>query len=234
MRLVLLDVEEHSPQRDRHSTFWWCDAPRQLLKIASEENLHLEAHGRWFETADRATRVVVPLVAPIPLGCRSLDDYLAAVPAVLGRHLVVLMQAGAVALGVFDLGEEVATKSFKRYVVRGTGRSQPTHLATKGKSRYGSRLRLQNATRLLEETNEKLGEWRREIGDWETIFVSCPVKLWPTLWEVEPAPPFERERAVVRIPKDLPRPTTDVLLRTYRGLLWGRIERSGGRARDGE
>jgi hypothetical protein len=234
-------VQAHSCEDDTHAqrampaaTFHWTTIAETLRALDLEQRLYLERDGRWFETADRSTRVVVPLVAPIPAGCRSVDDYLAAVPAVLGRHLVVLMQAGAVALGVFDLGEEVATKSFKRYVVRGTGRSQPTHLATKGKSRYGSRLRLQNATRLLEETNEKLGEWRREIGDWETIFVSCPVKLWPTLWEVEPAPPFERERAVVRIPKDLPRPTTDVLLRTYRGLLWGRIERSGGRARDGE
>jgi hypothetical protein len=91
---------------------------------------------------------------------------------------------------------------------------------------------LQNATRLLEETNEKLLEWRREIGDWETVFVSCPVKLWPTLWEVEPRPPFEREREVVRIPRDVPRPTTDVLLRTYRSLLWGRVERGGVPERD--
>lgn len=215
------------------STFSWQSVAATLRELDARAPLRLERDGRWFETADRSVRVIPPLVAPIPAGCRGVDEYLAAVPAVLGRHLVVLMQAGAVALGVFDLGEEVATKSFKRYVVRGTGRAQPTHLATKGKSRYGSRLRLQNATRLLEETNEKLGEWRREIGDWETVFVSCPVKLWPTLWEVEPAPPFEREREVVRIPRDVPRPTTDVLLRTYRSLLWGRVEQGGGRERDG-
>jgi len=206
-------------------TFHLTTLATTLRELDAVHDLRFEPQRRWFESVDRALRVHVPLVAPIPTGCRSVDDYLASVPAVLGRHLVILMQAGAVALGVFDLGEELATKSFKRYVVRGTGRSQPTHLATKGKSRYGSRLRLQNATRLLEETNEKLVEWRREVGDWERIFVSCPVKLWPTLWEVEPAPPFEREREVVRIPKDLPRPTTDVLLRTYRGLLWGRVER---------
>jgi Bacteroidetes VLRF1 release factor len=208
------------------ATFHWTTIAQTLRALDLDQRLYLERDGRWFESADRSTRVVVPLVAPIPSGCRGVDEYLAAVPVVLGRHLVILMQAGAVALGVFDLGEVVATKAFKRYVVRGTGRAQPTHLATKGKSRYGSRLRLQNATRLLEETNEKLGEWRREIGDWEAIFVSCPVKLWPSLWEVEPAPPFERDRKVVRIPKDLPRPTTEVLLRTYRGLLWGRVERT--------
>ena len=40
-------------------------------------------------------------------------------------------------------GEElVRHKVFKRYVVRGRGRAQPTHLKSKGKSRYGSRLRL--------------------------------------------------------------------------------------------
>ena len=45
-----------------------------------------------------------------------------------------------------DDGEIVHTKSIKKYVVRGRGRAQPTHLATKGKSRYGSRLRLQKAS----------------------------------------------------------------------------------------
>ena len=41
--------------------------------------------------------------------------------------------------------ELVAHKVVKKYVVRGRGRAQPLHLKTRGKSRYGSRLRLANA-----------------------------------------------------------------------------------------
>ncbi|MEM7356537.1 MAG: hypothetical protein AAF657_37320, partial [Acidobacteriota bacterium] len=117
-----------------------------------------------------------------------------------------------------------ARKSFRRYVVRGKGRAQPLHLKTKGKSRYGSRLRLANARRLLVETNEKLNEWEEDFGPADRIYYSCPVRLWPSLFEASPAPPFEKSGPLVRIPLDLPRPTVDVLLRTYRSFEYGRIE----------
>jgi hypothetical protein len=220
----------HAERSWSTTTFHFTAAAEVLRGVGARVRLRVEREGRWFEGEGGVVRVVPPLVARIGAGCAGVEEYLAGVPERLGRHLVVLMQAGAVSLGLFDGGEEVETKSFRRYVVRGSGKAQPKHLEQKGKSRYGSRLRLQNATRLLEETNERLVAWHREYGEWETIFASCPVRLWPSLWEVEPRPPFAREREVVRIPKDLPRPTTELLLRTYRGCQWGRIEWRDGEA----
>ncbi|MHC4895013.1 MAG: hypothetical protein ACYTFV_17045, partial [Planctomycetota bacterium] len=89
---------------------------------------------------------------------------------------------------------------------------------------YGSRLRLQNAKALLEETNEKLRDWEAEFGPHERLFTQAPVRLWPELFEVEPPPPFPKDAERTSIPRDLPRPTTELLLRVVKGLQYGRIE----------
>jgi len=203
-------------------TFHWKECAETLRRIDGESPLSLELKGRYFESA--RVRVWPPLVFPLAPAPRSLSDYLEALPDEPGHHSVILMQAGAVTLGRFDRTERLARKSLRRYVVRGKGRAQPLHLKTKGKSRYGSRLRLQNARRLLVETNEKLIEWEEEFGPADRIYYSCPVRLWPSLFETTPPPPFEKSGPLVRIPLDLPRPTVDVLSRTYRSLEYGRIE----------
>lgn len=205
-----------------HQSFHWKDCAETLERLHLESDLVLEAKGRFFESEH--ARVRPPLVFPIAADCRSLADYLAALPAHPSRHSVILMQAGAVALGRFDRAQCLAKKAFRRYVVRGKGRAQPLHLKTKGKSRYGSRLRLANARRLLVETNEKLLEWEQEFGPADIIYYSCPVRLWPSVFDTTPRPPFEKTGPLVRIPLDLPRPNTEMLARTYRALEHGRIE----------
>ena len=193
-----------------------------MRALDAESALVLEQPKRRFFENERL-RVRPPLVFPIDPGCHALEEYLAQLPDGPGSHCVIVMQAGAAALGRFERAEPIATKTLKRYVVRGKGRAQPLHLKTRGKSRYGSRLRLANARRLLEEVNEKLIEWHAEHGPAERVFYSCPVRLWADLFEATPAPPFDRASAV-RIPRDLPKPTIEVLLRAARSLEYGRIE----------
>lgn len=172
-----------------------------------------------------------PLVFPVPLDDFSLVTYTRDLPFEPGKHVLLLMQAGAAAFGYFIGGEVVRTKALKRYVVRGKGRAQGTYLKTKGKSRYGSRLRLQNAKAILEEVNERLGDWWQDNGTPEYVFYNAPVRLWAELCQTKPAPPFLAENHVasaapvplIRIPLDLPVPTTDVMLRAYRSLSFGRI-----------
>ena len=187
-------------------------------------------------------RIWPPLVFPVAPDCIRLADYVDALPDAPGAHLVILLQAGAASLGRFAGGEEVATKSLKKYVVRGSGRAQPTHLETKGKSRYGSRLRLQNARRLLQEVNERLCAWDDELGPVELVFHASVPRLWADLLATRPAPPFVSMRKddsdaevegarrsatpplFVHIPRDVERPTTEVLRRVYRSLTHGRVE----------
>jgi len=204
-------------------SFHWTDCEKILAQHLFEPGWELDERGRFFER--EGVLITPPLVFPIAPGTRSVAEYLRGLPGEPGRHTVILMQAGAVSLGLFEAGESIATKTLKRYVVRGKGRAQPTHLATKGKSRYGSRLRLQNAKLLLEETNEKLLEWHANHGPSEQVYYNAPVRLWPSLFEATPAPPFDRDDHPIKIPRDLPKPTTEILLRAYKSLCYGRIER---------
>ena len=202
-------------------TFHWEECAEALLPLLREGEFRLDDRRIAFESS--SLRVVPPLVLPIPDDCTTLVDFVADVPVELGRQLVLLMQAGAVSIGLFEDGQAVSSKSFKKYVVRGKGKAQPTHLDSKGKSRYGSRLRLQNAKKLLEETNEVVADWIEEFGPLDQVFYNAPVRLWASLFQAKPEPPFERE-AAIRIPRDLPVPTTTELMLCYKSLCYGRIE----------
>lgn len=165
----------------------------------------------------------LPMVTPLGAEQPCLEAYLAELPAELGRHCVILMQAGAVSIGLFEAGQALHTKTMKKYVVRGSGRAQPAHLKTKGKSRYGSRLRLQNAQLLLEEAAERLRDWWQLGVPIEKVFLSAPQRLWADFARLELPEPLLNRAEITRIPLDLPRPTTELLLRTYRALEHGRM-----------
>lgn len=207
-----------------HRTFHWKHCAEEMAALVGT-GLELERERRWFES--ETLRVHPPLAFPIPPDCWTVRDYVRSLPPEPSRHAVIVMQAGAVSLGRFAAGEEVATRTLKRYVVRGHGKAQQTHLDAKGKSKYGSRLRLQNAKRLFEDANAKLLEWEGEHGPADLVYYSGTARLWADLFTVRPAPPFERDVEPIRIPLDLGRPTTDVLRRAYRSLCWGRIEERG-------
>ena len=205
-----------------HWTFHWQDTAQVLAEQDALHNLTLDVRRRSFVGAH--VRVTPPLVLPIRPEIADLAAYLDKLPSAPQLHFTILLQAGAAALGVFDQGAALATKSDKKYVVRGRGRAQPTHLAGKGKSRYGSRLRLQNARRLLDDVAARLREWASEYGAPNEIFYSASDRIWTSLLAHDNPPPFTRADPLIKIPHDIPVPTTDVLLRTYRKLSYGRVE----------
>lgn len=171
-----------------------------------------------------ASSIVLPAVLPPIAPGESLDDWLARVPDALGVQVVLLLRAGSAALGLWDGEECVAHKVFTRYVVRGHGKAQPLHCKSKGKSRYGARLRLQNARRLLEEVNERLTAWLGEVGDVEAIHWFCPIRQWPELFAADPPPPFDRDDPRLRrIAMHVHEPRFEELLRVRRALERGRI-----------
>lgn len=171
------------------------------------ETLRPDEHGKALVAADDdgewRLRIVVPTLRP--LAGRSADEYLDALHEPLGRHWLILMQAGAAALGCWQDLELVHHKVIKKYVVRGKGRAQTTYARTKGKSRYGSRLRLQNARALLVEVKDKLHAWAPEGVD--RIFYSCPVRTWADFLRAQPAPPFERDGPLMKVPFDVKPPS---------------------------
>lgn len=185
-------------------------------------DLKVEDDGRGL--GGPGVRLRLPLVLQdLPVGA-SFDEVLAALDAPMGRQLVVLIQAGSTALGLWDDGELVAHKVIKTYVVRGRGKAQPKHLETRGKSRYGSRLRLQNYRRQIEGTAARLERWHREHGPFARVFLSCPTRA-----RADFLPGLEPHLGAagdpVRIPYDVRRPGYAELLRIRSRLEHGWVER---------
>jgi len=210
------------PPLHPRATFPWRDT-RLLLRELDERWSFARADGarHFVSRLDPAVTFTPPLVLAIPPGIESAVAYLAAVPERPGQQLVVLLQAGACALGLWEDDELLAHKAIKKYVVRGRGRAQTTHLKTRGKSRYGSRLRLQNAKRLVEEAVAKMHQWRETYGELDLVLYGASTRAWGDLFRLRPAPPFPRDEGCVRIPLDVHVPCFDALRRIRRKLVRG-------------
>lgn len=198
----------------------------QLAHFASRwPDARGDDEGRSFVGIGASSRLWLPYAAPRAQRAEPLAAYAGRWADVRETQFVLLLQAGAVALGAWADGELVAHKAIRKYVVRGHGHAQPTHAKTRGKSRYGSRLRLQNWKRLLVDTNERLHEWWSELGAPQRVFFSAPVRAWPELWQIDPSPPFVREDArLERVPIHVHRPDHEELLAVRRWLERGRLE----------
>lgn len=211
--------------------------PRSLRFPLADLAEQLEAFGQAFPAAigDRAglgfaaagqgARLRLPLLAPRLQPGEALPAYASRLPGPPERCAVLLLRAGAMAFGYWDAEALVDHKAVRRYVVRGHGKAQSLHRKTRGKSRYGARLRLQNWQRLLRETNARLAAAFADHGEPERIFLGIPVRVMADLWAADPAPPFARDDArCQRLPVYVHRPDHAELLRIHGWLRHGRLE----------
>ncbi len=198
-----------------------------LLELRDSYNLSVDRKGRGFliveSDGQQSGRVVVPALQPLPYDCQTLETYLASIEEGPGLHLIILVQAGASAMGLWDGEQLLKHKVIKKYVTRGKGKAQTTFLKTRGKSRYGSRLRLQNAKLHLQLTNEKMTEWWRQYGPVPRVFYSCPVRLWTEVFNAATPPPFSKDHAIFKIPMDVRVPCHEELLKVRRRLTFGEV-----------
>ncbi len=210
-------------------SFLWQDCAARLGALIAQRHMVASPNGNYFVSSDDVGgRPALEFHAPpcFPLTSETQDPlkYVAQLDDVLGDQLMVLIQAGAAALGWWCGEDVIHHKVIKTYVVRGRGRSQTLYAKTKGKSRYGSRLRLRNAQQHLVDINEKVHEWWGASGPADRIFYSCPLRSWPELFSVSPAPPFgQRDERLVKIPLHVHVPNFEELLRVRSQLLRGRI-----------
>jgi hypothetical protein len=174
---------------------------------------------------DDGARLRVPLLAPRVEPAEPIARYAARRTDAAERHVLLLLRAGAMAVGCWDGDELLHHKAIRRYVVRGHGKAQPLHAKTRGRSRYGARLRLQNWRRLLADTNERLHAYRDDFGEPQRVFVAAPVRVLPELFAASPPPPFQRDDPrLQRVPMHVHRPDFAELLRVHRWLGQGRLE----------
>ena len=201
--------------------FPWQAARERLMQCAGLGPLHAES-GRF---VGEGFVFVPPAVLPPILDGDSPTAWTSRLSDSPGHQIVLLMRAGSASLGVWHDDACLHHKAFKRYVLRGHGKAQTLHLKTRGKSRYGSRLRLQNAAKLLDEVADRLGSWFADTHDIDVIHWSCPVRQWPELFDAEPAPPFgPDDPRLRRIAMHVHEPDHEELLRVRRRLGFGRIE----------
>ncbi len=188
--------------------------------MLTEHRLVFEPKRRAF-VAEGDVAFVPPAVLRLPEEDETPESWLEHLSSPKS-YVILLVQAGASALGWFEADECIAHKAIKRYVKRGSGRAQPAHLKTKGKSRYGSRLRLQNARRQLDETCAKIQQWYEEMGTPEQVFTSVPIRTWAELAAATPPLPFSR-RESSRIQHHVHTPNFEELVRVQNLITHGQV-----------
>lgn len=111
------------------------------------------------------------------------------------HYCLTLVRAGQASLGYFHQGKLLDHKVFRGYLVRQKqGKSQFKYLKTKGKSRAGSRIRLEETLVFFKEINERLRVYAKQypLNFWG---LGCAKTMWPLLFDGEVKPPFSSKSA---------------------------------------
>jgi len=111
------------------------------------------------------------------------------------HYFLTLVRAGQASLGYFHQGKLLDHKVFRGYLVRQKqGKSQFKYLKTKGKSRAGSRIRLEETLVFFKEINERLQVYAKQypLNFWG---LGCAKTMWPLLFDGEVKPPFSSKSA---------------------------------------
>jgi hypothetical protein len=111
------------------------------------------------------------------------------------HYCITLVRAGQAAVGYFHQGILLDHKVFRAYLVRQKqGMSQFKYLKTKGKSRAGSRIRLEETLVFFKEINERLQVYAKQypLNYWG---LGCAKTMWPLLFDGEVKPPFTSKSA---------------------------------------
>ncbi|WP_375561962.1 hypothetical protein ACE193_05280 [Bernardetia sp. OM2101] len=147
-----------------------------------------------------------------------LSDYSDKISFLPKPYLLILIQAGYASLGYFEEGELVYHKAITAYMVRKKqGKAQIKHLNSKGKSRLGSRIRLQNTIHFFEQINLKLKEWHKQSNIFdkiEHIGQSGSSDLWYLFYTSKEEAPFQKNDSRLRkIPVTVHSPNFEELQR---------------------
>lgn len=126
--------------------------------------------------------------------------------------IFLLVQSGAAALGFSINGELLQHKVIKKYMVRKKqGKAQLKHLNAKGKSRLGSRIRLQQADKFFNEIHQKIESWD-VLNQTNVIYYSYAKSLIPFIYNTPDQPILKKnDDRLVKIPFDISEPGINTL-----------------------
>jgi hypothetical protein len=142
----------------------------------------------------------------------------------IDNYLILLIQPGQAALGYFEEGELENHIVIRRYMTRAKqGKTQIRHLKTKGKSKLGSRIRLQQTIDFFEEINTKLDEWEI-IEKTQKIYYSAAIDLWNLVFDSKVECPFlKKDARLQKIPFNIMPPNYEELWRVNDQLRIGKV-----------
>ncbi len=129
------------------------------------------------------------------------------------NHIILLIKSGIASVALFENTELMDHKVFRAYMVRKKqGKSQVKYLKTKGKSRAGSRVRLQETLDFFEDINTRLISYFEEYRV-DLIAMNSSKILLPYLFESKSKTPFEKKDIrLYKIPKHIASATHENLL----------------------
>ena len=126
---------------------------------------------------------------------RIKEEYKSARP-----YLILVVRAGEAILAVCSNDELVEYKILKKYMVRKSqGKAQYNYLQQKGKSRLGSRIRLQQTEKFFSELNEFIKNYEERF-DLNKIYLSCSPRLKGAWWKSSKEEPFDKnDKRIARL-----------------------------------
>lgn len=141
------------------------------------------------------------------------------------NYVLIMIRSGIGSVGFFENFVNERHKVFRAYMVRKKqGKSQIKHLKTKGKSRAGSRVRLQETLDFFDDINERLRAHFEEFRI-DRIGISCSETLIPYLYGGKVGTPFEKQDSrIFKIPKHIQNPTYEALMETNEFLLKAEVK----------
>ncbi|MFD2036144.1 hypothetical protein ACFSKL_15180 [Belliella marina] len=175
-----------------------------------------------------ANSVLVKIRLPLDMDYDKIKE--TPIHAEFRNYVLVMIRSGIASVGIFENFECHQHKVFRAYMTRKKqGKSQIKHLKTKGKSRAGSRVRLQETLEFFEEINQRLQEHFEEFRI-DKIGISCSDTLIPYFYGGKIKTPFDKQDPrIFKIPKHIQNPTFEELTATNKFLLQSeiRISESG-------
>ena len=93
------------------------------------------------------------------------------------NYLIILVEAGSALVASCEDDKILEYKLIKKYMVRKTqGKAQYSHLAKKGKSRLGSRIRLQQTKQFFIDLDFYIKKYE-DCYDFESLYLHCSPSL---------------------------------------------------------
>ncbi|GAB2610954.1 hypothetical protein [Belliella aquatica] len=140
------------------------------------------------------------------------------------NYVLIMIRSGIASVGFFENYVNHQHKVFRAYMTRKKqGKSQIKHLKTKGKSRAGSRIRLQETLEFFESINHRIQEHFDEFRI-DKIGISCSETLIPYFYGGKVPTPFDKQdERIFKIPKHIQNPTFEELTEVNKFLMQSEI-----------